>query len=165
MSNNNLKKEFVKCKSLIGAEMWSRLTEKLVALPPLTSYSIGDDSLLAYARNISDAAVRQVIGCGVCPNTTYTDGATLLMDYTSLGNSEMVRFLIDAGADVDQTTPRGESALSFACAKDRLQCAKILHFQGANTEFSIGPNKTTLLDIAHQFASSEFVEWLKSEQK
>lgn len=160
MSKINLREEFTNCKRFIDSKAWSALNKKLNELSFLKTYSNVDESLLSYARNISDFSLKKVIRCGVDPDIAYSDGATMLMDYSSLGNVEMVRFLIEYGSDVNKTTSKGESAISFACAKDQLSCAKELYQHGANLKIVFGPFNTTLLDVVDRFASREFREWL-----
>ena len=151
-------------KRCIDAHQWPRLTEILQQTPTLKVFCNGDDSLLSYARTLGEAELRAVINAGVSVNIQYTTGDTLLMDFTSCGNLEMVRFLLLAGSDANLKSFKGETAFSYACARNQLACAKELYAHGANVKLAIGPAKLTAVEIVDQFGSQEFLSWLLEVQ-
>jgi ankyrin repeat protein len=68
--------------------------------------------------------------------------------------------LISLGANVNYHLESGESAFSFACARNQLQIAQILFANGAMIN-EVSPGNVTPLDIACCWASPDFRAWLK----
>ncbi|KAK0736429.1 ankyrin repeat-containing domain protein [Apiosordaria backusii] len=60
------------------------------------------------------ALTRTLLGEGMSPNLTVRDGTTALHLAASQRNTDLVRLLMDHGANLDSLTDRGESVLFFA---------------------------------------------------
>jgi 26S proteasome non-ATPase regulatory subunit 10 len=69
--------------------------------------------------------------------------------------------LLDAGADIDATNDKGETAFSYACANDALEVARLLHVRGADIN-TVDVGGGTPLDWAVCWSSHEFRDWLRS---
>lgn len=77
------------------------------------------------------------------------------------GKCGSVLVLIQLGADVNYMNENGETPFSFACARNHLQAAKLLHKHGANVN-EVVCGESTPLDIAVCWASPDFRSWLMS---
>ncbi len=89
------------------------------------------------------------------------DGKSLLGAALGRGNPELVRLLIERGADVNETLPNGYSPLFVACINRDVMSAQILIKKGANLE-NASPEGFTPLMAACQSGSAEVVELLLS---
>lgn len=133
--------------------------------PWLKSAIKGDVCLIAMAvaLKLGVRFVRKLLEIGVDPNIEDSTGSTQLIDASARGNYALVRLLLSHGAYVNKRTRMGETAFSFACAKNRLRCAKILAENGADINGLVGdPPDSRPLDWAEMYGSKEFVEWLRS---
>lgn len=159
MNQSEFEALFSKCKDHIEDKDWAALKHAIGRSPSLRGYSDGDDSLLFHARDLDSAAVRETVCCGVSPNICYTDGTTILMEYASLGDLEMVQFLLRNGADVNAVASCGETAFSWSCFSDQLACAQEVHAHGGTWD---SPFETPLELAQNSDASQELIAWLKT---
>ena len=67
--------------------------------------------------------------------------------------------VLNRGAHINRTNERGETAFSFACARNCLAAARRLHARGANVN-TIDTGGGSPLDWAVCWASYEFRQWL-----
>ena len=67
--------------------------------------------------------------------------------------------LLDAGANINATNERGETAFSFACASNAFKVAKVLFLRGAEIN-TLDEGGGSPLDWAVCWASPEFRSWL-----
>lgn len=74
---------------------------------------------------------------------------------------EAIEELLDAGHDVNARNEHGETAFSYACARDSFAAAKFLHSQGADIN-TIDKGNGSPLDWAVCWSSAKFCRWLES---
>lgn len=105
-----------------------------------------DERLLAsaYAGNLG--VVRKILGAGANPNMRRQDGATPLMLASEEGHTEVVRALLEHGADANAArTDIGARALLFASQNGHLEIAKLLLQRGADVKAKANDGKTALM--------------------
>ena len=65
------------------------------------------------------------------------DGATVLMMAAASGNVDLIRALLDRGAEIDaRDSSRGQTPLMFAAAANRAQAVKLLVARGATVKLT-----------------------------
>jgi hypothetical protein len=69
--------------------------------------------------------------------------------------------LLQLGANVNFKNEDDETPLSFACANNELEIAKLLYESGANVN-AVDAGGATPLDWAVSWSAPEFREWLRS---
>ena len=77
-------------------------------------------------------------------------GITALMWAAMNGRSEVVKILLDAGADVNAKTEGGTTALMLAAFLDNTEVAKILLNAGANVNARTKDGRTALIEAASE---------------
>ena len=95
-------------------------------------------------------AVRRVadllLEAGADPNTASAEGETVLMTAARTGSADLVRLLIEHGADVNaKETWRGQTALMWAIAEKHLSVVRILLENGADLDAKTGKGFTPFL--------------------
>ena len=95
------------------------------------SFEPYDSQILTAAENGDVDGVRKLLDAGnrVDPHDERHVGALAL---AAAGQNDMVKFLLEAGAEIDRTTRNGRTALHRAVDKDHLESAEILLDAGAN---------------------------------
>ena len=87
------------------------------------------------ARNGHHALAKILIGAGADVNKISLDrNNSPLMDASSHGHVEMVRFFIENGAELEIVSKSGQTALILATGNGHIDCAKILIQAGADCE-------------------------------
>lgn len=124
----SIKSAFKECIRRIEMHDLDGLTDLIERFPKLRTYSLRDSSLLSKSRDYNPEVMSVILEAGVNPNLVDTTGSTLLMDFAALGDSTRLSLLIKHGALVNLANHHGETAFSFACARDQLTCAKIWLF-------------------------------------
>ncbi|CAF1355808.1 unnamed protein product [Adineta ricciae] len=71
--------------------------------------------------------------------------STPLMEASQEGHTELVQYLIQNNADVNQTTSAGETALAYACESGRTEVAEILLNSGAHIDQTENEGRTPLM--------------------
>lgn len=88
---------------------------------------------------------------GANPNLTLLYGLPILVMCAGLGRTEVVRLLLDAGADVNASGPdSGYTALHNAAGEARTEIVRLLVERGANTECRMSSAATPLMLAAHR---------------
>jgi ankyrin repeat protein len=92
------------------------------------------DDLLAATRKGDAAKVKALLDMGVSVNAKSSYGQTALFFACDRGNLEIVKLLVDRGADMNvEDTFYHASALSWAAQKDHAEIVKILLDHGAKS--------------------------------
>lgn len=95
-------------------------------------------TLIDMVRNGNEASLRMALANGVSPDEANEVGFTSLMAAAERGSQQLVRILLDAGADVNAATSRkvssarGSTALISAVAKGHMDIVRLLVEAGAN---------------------------------
>ncbi len=100
--------------------------------------------------------VRALLDSGVSPNVRDTLGATPLMLAAGIGNLEIARMLVDAGAEINASSMFG-SALSFATMMGSPEAAKFLLEKGAAVSAN-RPDKISPLMMAARAGNAGVVK-------
>ena len=110
---------------------------------------------LLYAAGRGDlTAVRELIADGVSVNAANHVGGTVLMSACASYRSEVVEFLLQAGADVNMPTKDGQTALHVAVGSSpslpekQRECVRLLLKQGAQVDALDKSGGTPLMDAA-----------------
>ena len=82
-----------------------------------------------------------------------------LVYYSSLGEFEQVKALLEQGSDPNQTDDEGYSALQAAAENGYLDIIQLLIAQGADAHYK---SKYTVLQLAEMADQQQIVEYLKS---
>ena len=129
-----------------SAEMVARLLRAGAA--PDAARSTGETPLMTCARTGSVDAVRALLGVGANPSAAEAwQGQTALMWAAAEGHTEIVRELVERGADVHARTAGGFTALSIAARKDEPELATVLLDAGAEVN-AMAPGGATPLLVA-----------------
>lgn len=120
-----------------------------------------DDSVLSVASWANPGILSWLLEQGVNPDTSDSDGGTLLMHAAATNDVALVGLLLDSGANVNARNQRGETAFSYTCANNSLAVAQLLYLSGADINtMDVGGGSP--LDWAVCWSSPEFREWLTS---
>jgi ankyrin repeat protein len=110
--------------------------------------------------------VKELLAAGVKVDSTYDTcitlepsprGITLLMTAASSGDLELVRLLLENGADVNAIDTWGLTPLSYAISYQKIEIVRLLIEQGANVNVR-GENDTTPLMKASATGNIEVIE-------
>lgn len=88
-------------------------------------------------------------------------GFTPLIMATYVGQTEIVKLLIQNGADINQKGAQGNTALMGVCFKGSQEMARLLIDAGADIQIKNDMGMTAI-DFAKQYDQSAIVELLKS---
>jgi len=94
-------------------------------------------------------------------NAAKNDGVTPLMAASLNGDSEAVKLLLAAGADVNAANNSGATPLIMASQKGNAEAVKLLLAAGANVNY-VAPNGATPLSIASEQGHADVVQLLKA---
>ena len=108
----------------------------------------GDRPLLRQTKD--PAMVKKLIELGADVNAADGEGKTALMEAAHNGQSELVRLLIDAGADLDKKNAiYGTTALMMAIGAERHECVQLLRQAGAKDDTVMAENGQSI-DESHE---------------
>ena len=94
-----------------------------------------NDELIAAARKSNAEAVRELLAKGADPNAKTPYGATPLFFACDRGSLEIVKMLVERGADVNvKDTFYNSSAVGWAVSKNHVAIVKLLLEKGANSK-------------------------------
>ena len=75
----------------------------------------------------------------------------------SNNHPELLKLLIDAGAEIDAPSMFGRTALATAVDRGNLECVKLLRGQGASPQRKgLGPLARSAVELAREKANPEF---------
>ncbi len=99
----------------------------------------GGGSLVHYAARRGNLDVlKQLVAAGMSLNCGPDQwGLTPLMGAAQRGQMEIVTFLLDNGADPNETSPNGENALTAAAGMGKRDIVRLLLDRGADAKYSI----------------------------
>lgn len=110
--------------------------------------------------------VRELLDHGFAVNTKDGSGRTPLMTAAGLGRTEIVRCLLENGADVHiLDSVLGASALHFAAQGGSVETAKLLLKYGAHLNLQVPANGLTPLMTAVWHRNKEMVAFLLSQER
>lgn len=125
-----------------------------------------DARLLEKAKAGDIKAVKEMLRDGVDPNTPpgpNDNGMSALMYASRYGHDEIVKLLIDAGANVNATSTTGSTPLMFAAYGGNVQTVReILNKGDVNTDVQV-PNGMTALILAINEGHTEVIKLLSKK--
>lgn len=119
----------------------------------------GDSAIMVAAYGGQVAAVKRLLDAHVEINN---DGWTPLHYAAFAGHAEIVRLLIERGADTEAAAPNGQTALILAARAGRLDAVRALVDGDADIDGTDYEGETALQHAA-KAKQSEVVEYLRSE--
>lgn len=102
--------------------------------------------------------IRDLLAKGVSPNF-YHDGLTPLVTACQHSTPEIVKLLIESGADVNAFSRMGNSALAIACQRGDWEIVQLLLPKITNID-ATGPKGVTPLMLASQGGHGQIVQFL-----
>lgn len=138
-----------------------RLAKELRSHPQLKFYTVADESLISHAYWANKDMIEFLCAHGVAPDLEDSMGGTVLIDASANGDIELLKTLIQFGANPNHQNKSVESGFSFACAWNQHESAKVLHAAGADINHLIGTHGGKPLDWALRDGSDQFISWLK----
>jgi len=92
------------------------------------------ESIISAVKLVNIQKVQELLDEGVDANSIDTggDGFPVIILAAQKGNVEILKNLIDKGANIEKTTPKGNSPLIGAIYSNQHQCLKVLIERGAN---------------------------------
>ena len=103
-----------------------------------------------------------MIEAGIEKDLCDTKGNTLLMLASYHGHDEVVKFLANVGADIEQRNNRGQTPLAGVAFKGYLRCAQVLVQHGANPWAAQGHGQTPV-SFAAMFGRGDVLRFLQSQ--
>src|SRR6185503_11632149 len=116
-----------------------------------------NDALLLSARNCDTSTLKFLLKLGAKANTKDED-TTALMLAAEYGTPEMIKALIDKGADIDAVDDNGWTAMMHA---DEAENVRVLLNAGANPAIKNNDGDTALA-MAIRYEQEDVVQLLKS---
>ena len=153
------------CTCLDAGDL-STFEEVLDRFPRLLDYQRADDSLIHYGFSCGEEVVRRLVVMGVNVNARDSIGGTVLMLYSAEGNVNMVKFMLDHGANPNIATNWRETALSWAVCRSEVECAQILFEFGADIHHVLGEvgekrKELNILGVARHHANESMLRWIE----
>jgi ankyrin repeat protein len=143
---------------------------KFVLITLLISFSCttfgmqdANNQFLRAVLNGNVAGIKQALGHGVNVDTTfqcnYCVAETALRYAVAVGRADIVKLLLELGANVDAKNFYGKTALMYAVAVGRTDLIKILLEKGANVNARDDYGNTVML-LASSYGRSDIVKLL-----
>jgi ankyrin repeat protein len=107
-----------------------------------------DEDLIAAVNKSDPAKAERALKANANPEARGTKGATALMLASELGNADIVKLLLGAGANVATTREGGIAAIHHAAAGGQLGTLKLLMASGANVSARTDSGTTPLVAAA-----------------
>jgi hypothetical protein len=113
------------------------------------------DKFLDEIETNNIANVKKMLSDGIDPNVCYEDGYSALEIAASNDNFDIIKMLLEAGADPDSRLPGQKSALMLLCARGSsdIKSIKILLEAGANVNLKDKYGHTALMLAAISHAN------------
>lgn len=122
---------------------------KLSLEPPKPASPPSGDDLLSAAQNDHTDLVLEMIEEGVDVNAKQGSGWTALQHACNHGNLEVVKALLDKGAEINhRNIPTGRAAIHYAAACEEDAVLRLLIERGADIEVRNNDGETPLFDAA-----------------
>jgi len=110
-----------------------------------------DVLVLKSAKSGDTKHLCELLSSGAKVDVTDGDGTTALMFAANLGYTEIVRSLLDAGANVNLSRKRyGLTALMLAASANQVDIVQLLILRGANVNAVNEDGSTALMAAAHK---------------
>lgn len=100
-------------------------------------------SLYTAIQSGNKAAVQALLNKGVDPNSTL-HGFSMLALAASMGATEVVQQLLEAGGNPNELNAQGETPLMYAVVQDRVDAVRALIAAGANVNLKTAEGETAL---------------------
>jgi ankyrin repeat protein len=126
--------------------------------PNRTKNKIGETALMHAIGNQNVEMVKLLVLAGADSNCADNFGITPLMQAAG-GDSNIVRILIESGAEVNAVGTQNFTAFYFAANEGLVEVMELLHTHGANVNVRNSDKETPLIR-ASRMGKSEAVEWL-----
>ena len=130
----------------------------------ISSFALGE-ALAHRGRSLEEgfALAEILLRHGLAINSLYKDG-TILHNSANTGNTEVVKWLLERGADIDARDPSGQTPLHRAAARNRSsQTIALLAEWGADLQ-ARDHQGLTPLDIANLHGKTEVARWLSDAE-
>ena len=106
---------------------------------PRAANDYGATPVWLAATNGNAAIVATLLKAGADPNAALESGETVLMAAARTGTPAAIAALLDAGADIEAVqTSRGQTAMMWAVAENRLDATRLLLDRGADVHARTG---------------------------
>lgn len=166
------KKDKVSCADAIQSHQWMQRSQAVMfamLAKQLSGIAVSaeqmmpvetEDQQALWAACLGNNAqlIRDLLARGVSPNF-YHSGYTPLVTACQHSTLEIVRLLVEGGANVNTSDRMGNSAFAVACTKGSLEMVQFLHPQIADAD-APGPRGATPLMFAAAGGHREIVEFL-----
>ncbi len=119
---------------------------------------VGDSALMLACIKGHLAVVKLLVEHGAPVN--YSSGWTPLQYAAFGGSADVVRYLLDKGADKNALAPNGYSSLMLAARGGHMEAARMLLYEDADVNVK-APSGDTVLSITKKRKDAEFEELLK----
>jgi ankyrin repeat protein len=138
----------------------SAALEGLLELGADPNCTIEGEPLISYAAWLGQLECIKVLVQRVDVDTRSSDKSTPIRDAARNGRDDVVKFLADAGADVDAVDDFGESALFDVVRTGRLSTVEALISKGANVNLA---NKSGMTPLMFAMDNLEIAQMLVSK--
>lgn len=95
-----------------------------------------------------ERCVNELLKAGALPNESDEMKISALMVAARIGNLDVIKLLIENGADIDSADMDGKTALSVAAREAYAGCVEYLISKGANLDIAGADGKTALMEAA-----------------
>ena len=144
-----------------AAELASKENLETLAAEAQANKERSENDLVLQARDGNLDKVRRLLNAGVSANAVNRKGGTALGGAAALNHIEIVRVLLDAGANPNARTKiGGATALMFAAVSGHREVVKMLLGAGANPHMMFNNGWTALISTAQEEGYPEIAKML-----